>query len=126
MSLRLLIVDDNAHFLEAAQRLFEREGMTVVGVASTGVDALRRSYELRPDVAVVDIDLGEESGLDLARQLMAAPPEGRPRVIMISAYPERDVSELIDASPAVGFVPKSRLSGSAILEVLAKADDEAG
>src|SRR6266508_2050015 len=49
MTLRCLIVDDNAHFLEAAQGLLERQGMAVVGVASTGVDALRRAGELRPD-----------------------------------------------------------------------------
>ena len=66
MPVRALIVDDNAQFLEAASALLERQGITIVGVASTGVDARRRLDETRPDVVLVDIDLGEESGLDLA------------------------------------------------------------
>src|SRR3954452_19837424 len=53
--LRCLIVDDNAPFLEAAASLLEREGIEVVGVASTGDEALRHAQELRPDVALVDI-----------------------------------------------------------------------
>ena len=70
--MRLLIVDDNAHFLEAARDLLEREGMTVVAVASTSAEALRRADELQPDVTLVDVDLGDDSGFDLARQLAAA------------------------------------------------------
>ena len=66
VALRVLIVDDNAHFLDAAHDLLDREGMTVVGVASTSVDALRLTEELRPDIILVDIDLGEASGFDLA------------------------------------------------------------
>ena len=69
MALRLLIVDDNQRFLEAARDLLEREGMTVVGVASTSSDALRYANELQPDVALVDIVLGDESGVDLAQRL---------------------------------------------------------
>jgi DNA-binding NarL/FixJ family response regulator len=116
MPIRLFIVDDNAHFLEAARRLLERQGMTIVGVASTILDALRRVEELRPDVTLVDIELGQESGFDLTRRLT----EGTERapVILISAYPEQDLADLIDASPAVGFLPKSGLSGRAIFELV--------
>src|ERR1700682_6137648 len=89
MPIRLLIVDDNAHFLEAARRLLEREGITVVGVASTTLDALRRAEELRPDVTLVDIELGQESGFDLARRLTEGTATQRPPVILISAYPEQ-------------------------------------
>jgi CheY-like chemotaxis protein len=69
MMLRCLIVDDSPHFLDAARGLLERQGITVVGVASTSAEALRRAQELRPDVTLVDIDLGGESGLELARRL---------------------------------------------------------
>ena len=116
--MRLLIVDDSANFLEAARRLLEREGMTVVGIASTGLDALRRADELRPDVTLVDIDLGAESGFDLARQLTEMAGGQRSPVILISAYPQQDLADLIDASPAVGFLPKSGLSGRAIYELV--------
>jgi CheY-like chemotaxis protein len=67
--LHCLIVDDNRRFLDAARSLLESQGMAVVGVASTGVDALTQIERLRPDVALLDIDLGGESGFDLARRL---------------------------------------------------------
>jgi CheY-like chemotaxis protein len=121
--MRLLIVDDNAQFLEAASRLLEREGMTVVGVASTSVDALQRAGELRPDVTLVDVDLGAESGFEVARKLTGM-ADGQPSpVILISAYPEQDLADLIDASPAVGFLPKPALSGRAILRLVGKAGE---
>ena len=114
--MRLLIVDDNSHFLEAARELLEREGMTVVAVASTIAEALRRAGELQPDVTLVDIDLGTDSGFDLARQLAEESSGERSMVILISAYPEQDLVELIDDSPAIGFVSKSDLSGRASLD----------
>ena len=114
MALRCLIVDDNAHFLEAARNVLERQGVAVVGVASSGVEALRRVNELRPDVMLVNIDLGGESGFDLARRLAGATEGESSSVILISAYPEMDFADLIAASPAVGFVAKSELSAGAI------------
>ena len=121
MTLRLLIVDDNARFLEAARDLLEREGMTVVGVASTSVEALERVDELRPDVTLVDIDLGEESGFDLARRLAHSDSTEAPPVVLISTYAEQDLRDLIDASPAVGFMSKSDLSGRGIRQLLETA-----
>ena len=119
MALRLLIVDDSDHFLEAARGLLEREGLDVVALASTSADAIRSARELRPDVTLVDIDLGNESGFDLARDLMEAADPAR--VVLISAYPEADLLDLIEASPAVGFLSKSRLSARAIHELLDEA-----
>ena len=66
MPLRCLIVDDSPHFLEAASGLLEREGFAVVGVASTSTEAVQRVQDLEPDVALVDVQLGDESGIDLA------------------------------------------------------------
>ncbi len=122
MTLRLLIVDDNTEFLAVARALLEREGMTVVAVAGTSDEALRRTAELRPDVALVDIDLGEESGFDLARRLSHPAGGEPPRVILISTYAEQDLRELIDASPAVGFLSKSDLSGRAIHQLVIAVD----
>ena len=85
MALRMLIVDDNARFLQAARALLEREGMQVVGVASTSAEAVRRARELQPDVTLVDIDLGNESGFDLARRLTQAGEAIAGRVVLISA-----------------------------------------
>ena len=69
---RCLIVDDSADFVGAARGLLERQGMTIVGVASNSAQALRRHEELRPDVTLVDIDLGGESGFELAEQIHQA------------------------------------------------------
>ena len=113
MPYRCLIVDDNAGFLKAAAALLEREGLTVVGVASNGSEALMRARELHPDVILVDIALGAESGLELAGRLVGADPDGA-RVILISTHAEADFADLIDATPAVGFVPKSKLSAGAV------------
>lgn len=113
VSLRCLIVDDNASFLRAAGALLERGGMSVVGLASNASEALRRARELRPDVVLVDIVLGRESGFDVARAL-ARDDAGKPAVILVSTHAEADFAELIEQAPAAGFVPKSELSPDAI------------
>ena len=91
--------------------------MTIVGVASTGEDARRRLDETQPDLVLVDIDLGEESGLDLARTIVQD-VLNPPHVILISAYPEDDIVDLLDVSPAIGFLSKSSLSVAAIESML--------
>ena len=118
MSLRVLIVDDSPVFLDAARRLLEREGLSVVGAASTSAMAIDATARLRPDV-LVDIMLGQESGIDLARRLVERSVGGAPAVvILISTESEDDFSELIEASPASGFVHKSQLSAAAIHRLL--------
>jgi DNA-binding NarL/FixJ family response regulator len=115
-TLRILIVDDSHHFLNAARGALEQDGITIVGVASTSAEALRLAKELCPDGILVDIDLGDESGLDLAREFasMDAAP-----VVLISAYPESDLADLIATCPVVGFVSKSELSASAVSRLIA-------
>ena len=112
MPLRCLIVDDNASFRAAAATLLERQGLTVVGLASNAAEALRGARELRPDAVLVDIILGVESGFDLARAL-AGGGDG-PAVILISTHAEADFAALIEETPAAGFVPKSELSAGEI------------
>jgi DNA-binding NarL/FixJ family response regulator len=121
MPLRLLIVDDNVHFLDAVRGLLEADGICVVGTATTSAEGLRLAAELQPDVTLVDIDLGEESGFDVARSLRAADVAHAQLVILTSAYPEEDFAELILASPAIAFVPKSEMSASAIAESIGRS-----
>jgi DNA-binding NarL/FixJ family response regulator len=113
MAVRCLIVDDNPDFLEAARGLLEREGLTIAGVASTTADALRTVGLLRPDVVLVDVSLGQESGVDLARRLVGDPAQ-EARVILISTRSEAEFADGIGTSPAAGFLPKSELSADAI------------
>ena len=77
MPLRCLIVDDSDTFLRAASILLEGEGVTVAGVASNSAEALRQARALRPDVILVDVGLGEESGFDLAGQLAQDGQDGK-------------------------------------------------
>jgi DNA-binding NarL/FixJ family response regulator len=119
--LRCLLVDDSPRFLEAARGLLERQGVAVVGVAASGAEALARAAELRPDVTLVDLDLGGESGLELARRLNDQ--DGPAPVILISTHAEQDYAELIAASPAIGFLPKTALSADAIHDLLAGHGD---
>ena len=77
--------------------------------------------ELRPDVVLVDMTLGDECGLDLARLLARRDSADAPVVILISAYSPCDVAELIAASPAAGFLPKSDVSSDAIRQIVASS-----
>ena len=124
MTLRCVIVDDSPSVLHAASELLDGQGVAVVGVAATVQEALRRVEELKPDVVLVDIDLGPESGFDLARRLVGALDGTASRSILISTHDEADFAALIAASPAVGFLPKSDLSAAAIQRLLAQAHDE--
>ena len=111
MPLRCVIVDDYEPFLKAARAKLEGQGMDVVGVAANGTEALRQAGRLRPDVALVDISLGAESGFDVGREI--TPYVGS--VIFISSRDEDDYyAELIAGSPAVGFLSKATLSADAI------------
>jgi len=119
MPLRCLIVDDSDAFLETASLLLEREGLAVVGAASSIAEALQQARALRPDVVLVDIGLGSESGFTLARLLARDDQEAG--VILISAGAEADYVELIAESPAAGFLAKSELSASRIGQILGRA-----
>ena len=113
MPLQCIIVDDYQPFLNIARAKLERQGMTVIGIASNGAEALQRARELSPDVALVDISLGMESGFDVAREISPYVVS----VILISSndhYEDDDYAELIAGSPAVGFLSKATLSADVI------------
>jgi DNA-binding NarL/FixJ family response regulator len=112
---RLLIVDDNTRFLSAARSTLERQGLDVVGIATNTAEAVQRVEMLRPDVVLVDISLGDESGFDLTRRLV---DELRTPVVLISTRAEDDYADLVATSPAVGFLSKSQLSARALRSLL--------
>jgi len=119
MALRCLLVDDSTHFLEAASKLLEAQGLAVVSVASTSAEALARVQELEPDVTIVDVDLNGESGFDLARQLATTFDGASMSTILTSTRSESDLAELVAVTPVLGFIPKDELSAGAIYDFVA-------
>jgi DNA-binding NarL/FixJ family response regulator len=132
VDLSCVIVDDNAEFLEAARSLLEREGVKVVGVAATCADALRRVAELRPQVVLVDVDLGGESGFDVTRGIAKAIGT---TVILISTHAEDDFAELrprvvlvdIDLGGESGFDVARQIAkaaGATVILISTHAEDD--
>ncbi|WP_231994654.1 response regulator [Mycobacterium sp. ACS4054] len=109
-----MIVDDNQDFLDAAAQLLERQGISVVAVATSFAEGLRRVQELRPDVTLVDIDLGGASGFEIVELLHRDGSGAQVPTILISTHAEEDFAELVSISPALAFIPKAALSGDAI------------
>jgi DNA-binding NarL/FixJ family response regulator len=119
-----LIVDDNSSFLAASRTLLERQGLTVIGVATSAAEGLQRATELKPQVILIDIELGEDSGFDLARELAQTASVAQAKLVLISTHREEDFGELIAESPALGFIAKSHLSRRAIQQILEPGPDE--
>ena len=117
--LRCLIVDDNEFFLEIAAASLAGDDLDVVGTATTSAEALRQVREPQPEVVLVDINLREESGFELARMLVERFPRLASGVVLISTRAEQDFGGLIKASPAAGFIPKTQLSARAVRELVA-------
>ncbi len=109
-------MDDDEDFLEAAQALLEGDGVTVAGVAHSSAEAVQRARALRPDVVLIDIRLGRESGFEAARRLAGNGHSAA--LIMISTHAGEDYAELIAESPATGFLPKEELSAASIRRIL--------
>jgi DNA-binding NarL/FixJ family response regulator len=120
VAIRCLIVDDNDQFLVSASRLLESQGLVIAGTASTSAEAAELVTRLRPDIVLVDVQLGEEDGFRLARRL-AATSAGR--VVMISTHGEGELADLWESTGAVGFLHKTALSAHAV-RALADQDSD--
>jgi DNA-binding NarL/FixJ family response regulator len=116
--MRCVIVDDSPGFIDAARRLLEHDGIAVVGVASTSAAALRCVEELRPDVILVDVNLGAENGFELAERLHQCGLPTPPPVVLISTHAEQDFADMIATSPAIGFLGKINLTPDAIRDLV--------
>ena len=118
MPLRCFIVDDSTHFLEAARARLEHGGLVVVGVATSIEQALRTVDDAEPDVVLVDVNLGSESGLDLAQRMQRSTNVDLSKVILISTRTEEELADLLRAVPAAAFLSKTELSAVAIRRIL--------
>ena len=116
MRVRVVIVDDHAAFRRSARRLLERDGFDVVGEAADGSTALALARDLRPELVLLDVALPDMSGFDVADGLTDGP-----RVVLTSSRDADDLGPRLATTPAIGFVPKERLTAAAIRALLEAA-----
>lgn len=97
--------------------LLEFEGYVVVGEAPDGAAAVRQAADLRPDIVLLDVNLPDVDGFEVAARLIAL--DAPPAVVLVSSRDASEYGSLVDSSGARGFIAKADLSGAAIEEVLA-------
>ena len=114
--MRCVVVDNNEEFAASISALLRMQGLDVVGSAHSGAEAVELVERLRPDVALVDIELGDADGLTLSHRLVGRVPTTR--IILISSYGPDDLGDLVEGSAAAGFLPKDELRAAAIARVL--------
>jgi DNA-binding NarL/FixJ family response regulator len=118
MPCRVLIVDDHLGFRAQARVLLAAAGYRVVGEAADGESAVRAARDLSPDVILLDVQLPDITGFEVARRLRSQP--GPPLVILISTRDASDYGGRIARSGALGFICKADLSGPALRDMLAR------
>lgn len=116
MDYTVLIVDDHPSFRASARVLLEAEGFNVVGEAADGASALTEAGRLQPQVVLLDVQLPDIDGFDVAERLTGHP--GSPAVILVSSRDSSDFGPLVSRSGARGFVPKAELSGERVQALL--------
>jgi len=113
----VLIVDDHAGFRTRARELLESEGFEVVGEAADGDSALAATAQLVPDVVLLDVQLPDIDGFEVAKRLTSA--GGGPTVVLVSSREAADFGSLVRTSGARGFIAKGELSGARLRSLLA-------
>jgi len=111
----VLIVDDHPSFRATARMLLEAEGYDVVGEAPDGMSGIVAARELRPDVVLLDVNLPDIDGFDVAARLTNG---NGPTVVLVSSRDGSDFGPLVARCGARGFISKSDLSGAALAALL--------
>jgi DNA-binding NarL/FixJ family response regulator len=112
----VLIVDDHPIFRATARMLLEADGYAVVGEATDGQTGIRQAGDLHPDLVLLDVNLPDIDGFDVAARITSA--AGAPVVVLISSRDPSDFGPLVRRSGARGFIAKGDLSGEAIAGLL--------
>lgn len=116
MRRRVLIIDDNTAFRGAVGQLLATDGFVVVAEAGTGARGVELAREHKPDLVIVDVQLPDTDGFDVAEQL--AQLDVALQVILTSSLDSSDLGSLVAESSASGFIPKAELAAPAIEALL--------
>jgi two-component system response regulator EvgA len=116
MPTSVLIVDDHPSFRLSARRMLEADGFAVVGEAEDGAAALDAVRELAPDLVLLDVQLPDIDGFEVAERLRAAGES--PAIVLTSTRESSDFGERLAASPTQGFVTKGELTGAALAALI--------
>ena len=113
-SLRILLVDDSAEFLESAARLLLllHQELSIVGRAASGSAALEQVALLKPDLVLMDLAMPGMNGLETTRQIKARP--FAPRVVIMTLYDVAEYRAAARAALADGFIAKSSIRSQLI------------
>jgi DNA-binding NarL/FixJ family response regulator len=117
MAPTVLIVDDHPSFRATARALLECDGFTVIAEAKNGAEALELAAELDPGLVLLDVQLPDKTGFEIAVELCRA-NGAAPVIVLVSSRDAGDYGDLIDKSGARGFIAKGELSGAAIRALL--------
>jgi two-component system nitrate/nitrite response regulator NarL len=120
--IRVVAADDHAAYLRATTDTLTRAGLSVVGISSTGEGAIDEVRTHAPDVALVDLRMPGISGADVARAVSADYPATR--VVILSAYDDREIVQLAIAAGATGYVTKDSTPEEIVRAVRRAADGE--
>jgi DNA-binding NarL/FixJ family response regulator len=116
MAITVLIVDDHPSFRASARMLLEAEGFDVVGEAADGFTAIEAVHELQPQMVLLDVQLPDIDGFEVAARLTAN--GAGPAVVLTSSRDVGDLGPLGESAQVRGFIPKSELSGAALEALL--------
>jgi DNA-binding NarL/FixJ family response regulator len=115
--LTVLIVDDHEGFRQVVRELLEADGVEVVGEAADGESAITEAERLRPQLVLLDVQLPDIDGFEVAARLGEA--SDPPAVVLTSSYAASSYRRRLAQSPVCAFIPKGELSGEALAALLA-------
>ncbi|HEV7481518.1 MAG TPA: response regulator transcription factor [Solirubrobacterales bacterium] len=115
MSTSVLIVDDHPSFRAGARRMLEASGYAVVGEAADGAAAIAAVGELHPDLVLLDVQLPDIDGFEVAARLERAGAAAA--IVLTSSRDRADFGDALAESPARGFIAKGELSGATLAEL---------
>lgn len=117
MATTVLIVDDHPTFRSSARSVLEADGFVVVGEAGDGNAAIEAVRRLHPDLVLLDVQLPDMDGFEIARRLQA--DRDTPAIVLTSSRDAGEYGSAVADSGVHGFIPKAELSGAAIARLMA-------